>query len=54
MIEENRRTVRLNVPEANARARSFYERRGWRITCRLPRADAWLGFPMLRYARSIT
>jgi GNAT superfamily N-acetyltransferase len=48
------RSIRLTVPEANGRARRFYEKNGWRRTSARAQTNAWLGLPMLEYARDLT
>jgi GNAT superfamily N-acetyltransferase len=46
-------SVRLTVPEANLRARRFYERHGWHRTPTAPAPHPWLGFCMLEYALAL-
>ena len=45
--------ARLTVPQANRRARGFYERRGWRQTDAASLEHPWLGLPMLEYTRAL-
>ena len=42
--------LRLFTPEAQHRARRFYEREGWRLVGRME--DTPLGFPVVEYRRS--
>ncbi|HEX2084724.1 MAG TPA: GNAT family N-acetyltransferase [Solirubrobacteraceae bacterium] len=41
--------MRLFTPEAQGRARRFYEREGWRLVARIE--DTPLGFPVVEYRR---
>ena len=43
------RSARLFTPEAQVRARRFYEREGWRLVGRDERTD--FGMPLVSYAR---
>jgi GNAT superfamily N-acetyltransferase len=40
------RTARLHTPAAHARARRFYERRGWSATAP---PEPWMGLPVVEY-----
>ena len=40
------RTARLHTPAGNARARRFYERRGWRVSAP---PETWLDLPVIEY-----
>lgn len=53
MNEGRLRRVRLTVPEANLRARRFYERHGWCQSDAAPEHHRWLNLPMLEYTRQV-
>ena len=40
------RTARLHTPAGHARARRFYERRGWRVSAP---PETWLDLPVIEY-----
>jgi GNAT superfamily N-acetyltransferase len=40
------RDARLQTPAAHARARRFYERRGWRVSAP---PETWMGLPVIEY-----
>jgi GNAT superfamily N-acetyltransferase len=44
--ERGYRDARLHTPAANARARRFYERRGWRVSAP---PETWIGLPVIEY-----
>jgi GNAT superfamily N-acetyltransferase len=45
------RDARLATPAAHARARRFYERRGWRVSAP---PGMWAGLPVIEYRRPLT
>jgi len=44
------RTARLHTPAGHARARRFYERRGWRVSAP---PEMWLDLSVIEYRRPV-
>lgn len=44
------RTARLHTPAGHARARRFYERRGWRMS---GPPETWIDLPVIAYRRAV-
>ena len=44
------RTARLHTPAGHARARRFYERRGWQVS---GPPETWIDLPVIAYRRAL-